>query len=111
MAGPKFTIVTACFNSSATIRETLESVASQDFRDFEHWVIDGGSKDDTIEIVKQFPHVKWISEKDKGHYEAMNKIFKTYFPHGGPARTTVAVAGLPGNSMVEINCIAAVTRK
>ncbi len=44
-------------------------------------------------------------------YDGMNKVFKTYFPHGGPARTTVAVAALPGNSLVEINCIAAVTRK
>ena len=45
------------------------------------------------------------------HYDGMNKVFKTYFPHGGPARTTVAVAALPGNSLVEINCIAAVTKK
>jgi len=44
-------------------------------------------------------------------YDGMNKIFKTYFPHGGPARTTVAVAALPGQSLVEINCIAAVARK
>ena len=44
-------------------------------------------------------------------YDGMNKIFKTYFPNGGPARTTVAVAALPGNSLVEINCIAVVTRK
>lgn len=44
-------------------------------------------------------------------YDGMNKVFKTYFPHGGPARTTVAVANLPGNSLVEMNCIAAVTRK
>jgi 2-iminobutanoate/2-iminopropanoate deaminase len=44
-------------------------------------------------------------------YDGMNKVFKTYFPHGGPARTTVAVAALPGDSLVEINCIAAVTRK
>jgi 2-iminobutanoate/2-iminopropanoate deaminase len=44
-------------------------------------------------------------------YDGMNKVFKTYFPHGGPARTTVAVAALPGNSLVEINCIAAVTCK
>jgi 2-iminobutanoate/2-iminopropanoate deaminase len=43
-------------------------------------------------------------------YDGMNKVFKTYFPHGGPARTTVAVAALPGNSLVEINCIAAITR-
>lgn len=45
------------------------------------------------------------------YYDGMNKVFKTYFPHGGPARTTVAVAALPGNSLVEINCIAAITKK
>jgi 2-iminobutanoate/2-iminopropanoate deaminase len=44
-------------------------------------------------------------------YDGMNKVFKTYFPHGGPARTTVAVAALPGQSLVEINCTAAVVRK
>ena len=43
-------------------------------------------------------------------YDGMNKVFKTYFPHGGPARTTVAVAALPGNSLVEINCIAALVK-
>ena len=41
-------------------------------------------------------------------FEGMNKVFKTYFPHGGPARTTVAVAALPGQSLVEINCTAAI---
>jgi 2-iminobutanoate/2-iminopropanoate deaminase len=41
-------------------------------------------------------------------YDGMNKVFKTYFPNGGPARTTVAVAALPGDSLVEINCTAAV---
>jgi len=45
------------------------------------------------------------------HWDGMHKVFATYFPHGGPARTTVAVAALPGDSLVEINCIAAVTRK
>jgi 2-iminobutanoate/2-iminopropanoate deaminase len=44
-------------------------------------------------------------------YDGMNKVFKTYFPNGGPARTTVAVAALPGNSLVEINCLAAVVKK
>ena len=44
-------------------------------------------------------------------YDGMNKVFKTYFPTGGPARTTVAVAALPGNSLVEINCTAAVVKK
>lgn len=45
------------------------------------------------------------------HWDAMTKVFATYFPHGGPSRTTVAVAALPGDSLVEINCIAAVTQK
>ena len=45
------------------------------------------------------------------YYDGMNKVFKTYFEHGGPARTTVAVAALPGNSLVEINCIAALPKK
>jgi len=45
------------------------------------------------------------------HWDGMHKVFGTYFPHGGPARTTVAVAALPGDSLVEINCIAAVTLK
>lgn len=45
------------------------------------------------------------------HWDGMHKVFATYFPHGGPARTTVAVAALPGDSLVEINCIAAVSRK
>src|SRR3954463_9607801 len=45
------------------------------------------------------------------HWDGMHKVFGTYFPHGGPARTTVAVAALPGDSLVEINCIAAVSHK
>jgi 2-iminobutanoate/2-iminopropanoate deaminase len=42
------------------------------------------------------------------HYEAMNTVYRTYFPNGGPARMTVAVAGIPGRSLLEINGIAAV---
>ena len=45
------------------------------------------------------------------HWDGMHKVFSTYFPHGGPSRTTVAVAALPGDSLVEINCIAAVAGK
>src|ERR1043165_1996413 len=73
MPGPKFTIVTASYNSIRTIRETIESVVSQDFKDWEHWVIDGGSRDGTIDLVKEYPHIQWISERDGGLYEAMNK--------------------------------------
>src|SRR3979411_1817848 len=45
------------------------------------------------------------------HWDGMHKVFSTYFPHGGPARTTVAVAALPGDSLVDNNCIATVSRK
>jgi 2-iminobutanoate/2-iminopropanoate deaminase len=45
------------------------------------------------------------------HWAAMTKVFGSYFPHGGPARTTVAVAALPGDSLVEIDCVAAVAGK
>ena len=63
----------------------------------------GGTMDSILQLT--------VYLADLAYYEPMNKIFKTYFPHGGPARTTVAVAALPGKSMLEINCIAAVVRK
>ena len=44
-------------------------------------------------------------------YNGMNEVFKTYFPNGGPARTTVAVAAFPGDSLIEINCTAAIVKK
>jgi enamine deaminase RidA (YjgF/YER057c/UK114 family) len=63
----------------------------------------GGTMDTVLQLTV------YLASLD--HYEGMNKIFKTYFPHGGPARTTVAVAGVPGHSLLEINCIAAVIDK
>lgn len=63
----------------------------------------GGSMDSILQLTVYLTNID--------NYDGMNKVFKTYFPHGGPARTTVAVAALPGQSLVEINCIAAVTRK
>jgi glycosyltransferase involved in cell wall biosynthesis len=73
MPRPKFSIVTASFNSIHTIRGTIESVLQQDYKDWEHLVMDGGSKDGTIELLKEYPHLDWVSEKDEGHYHAMNK--------------------------------------
>jgi len=67
-------IVTTSFNSAKTIDNTLHSVASQTYDNIEHIVIDGGSTDETVDIVNQFDHVEEvISEKDKGIYDAMNK--------------------------------------
>lgn len=67
-------IITATYNSVATVRDTLESVRSQEYKDIEHIVVDGASTDPTLEIISQYPHVaKVVSEKDKGIYDAMNK--------------------------------------
>jgi 2-iminobutanoate/2-iminopropanoate deaminase len=63
----------------------------------------GGTVDSILQLTVFLADIKY--------YDGMNQVFKTYFPNGGPARTTVAVAALPGNSLVEINCIAAVVKK
>lgn len=70
----KITLITATYNSEKNISDCLRSVAEQSYTNIEHLVIDGGSKDKTIEIVKSFPSVtKYISEPDKGIYDALNK--------------------------------------
>lgn len=70
---PKISIITPSFNSIHTIRDTIESVRTQDYPEWEHLVIDGGSRDGTVELLKEYPHLQWVSEKDEGHYHAMNK--------------------------------------
>ena len=69
----KISVVTPSFNSIHTIRATLESVATQDYPSVEHIVVDGGSNDGTVEVLKNFPRLVWVSEKDEGHYHAMDK--------------------------------------
>ena len=68
-----------------------------------HVEIGGGTMDSILQLNVFLVKIE--------HWDGMHKVFSTYFPHGGPARTTVAVAALPGDSLVEINCIAAVTAK
>ena len=75
MDGITISVITVAFHSEATIRETLESVTAQDYDRVEHIVVDGGSSDNTMEIVNA--HLRKggivISEPDHGLYEAMNK--------------------------------------
>jgi 2-iminobutanoate/2-iminopropanoate deaminase len=63
----------------------------------------GGTMDSVLQLTVFLANID--------DYNGMNEVFKTYFPNGGPARTTVAVAALPGDSLVEINCTAAVVKK
>lgn len=67
-------IITPTYNSAETVKDTLSSVAMQEGVDVEHIIVDGLSKDNTMELVRSFPHVARVdSEKDSGIYDAMNK--------------------------------------
>ena len=70
---PRISVVTPSFNSVATIDGTIQSVLSQDYTNWEHIVVDGGSQDGTVAVLERHPGLKWVSEKDEGHYHAMNK--------------------------------------
>ena len=74
----KISIITACFNSASTILDTLESVRSQTYDNYELIVVDGGSTDGTVAMLADYEkhfggRLRWISEPDKGIYDAMNK--------------------------------------
>ncbi len=72
----KFSIITVSYNQSEFIRQNIESVLAQDYPNFEHIIIDGGSTDGTVEILKEYPHLNWVSEKDKGQSDGLNKGFR-----------------------------------
>lgn len=71
----KISIITVCYNSAQTLRDTLHSVASQTHPDIEHIVVDGGSTDGTVELIREHGArtAWWCSERDSGIYDAMNK--------------------------------------
>ena len=72
---PVISVVTPSLNHGRFLRQTIESVAAQTFRSFEHIVVDGGSTDDTVKILKEFPHLRWVSERDEHVVEAYEKAF------------------------------------
>lgn len=77
----KFSIITISYNSSKTIERTILSVLNQTNKDYEYIIVDGLSKDNTIDIVKSYEprfegRMRWISEPDNGIYNAMNKGIK-----------------------------------
>lgn len=71
----KISIITVCYNSEKTIEKTIQSVLAQTHFDCEYIIVDGVSKDNTVEIIKKYENkiANWISEPDKGLYDAMNK--------------------------------------
>ena len=75
MAQKKISVITPSFNSREVIERAVQSVLVQDYTCWEHVIVDGGSTDGTIDLLKKYPHLKWISEKDRGQADAMNKGF------------------------------------
>lgn len=82
----KISIITITFNASSTIRTAIESVLSQSYQNIEYIIVDGGSTDGTLNIIKEYgTKIQWVSEPDKGIYDAMSK---------GVARATGDVIGM-----------------
>lgn len=75
MNNPKISVVTVCYNAVDSIKETMLSVLNQTYDNIEYIIIDGGSKDGTVDIIKKYSDrlAYWISEPDMGIYDAMNK--------------------------------------
>jgi glycosyltransferase involved in cell wall biosynthesis len=71
----KISIITVSYNTAKYIERAINSVLLQDYDNWEHIIIDGGSRDGTTEILKKFRHLLWISEPDSGQSDAMNKGF------------------------------------
>ena len=75
----KISIITATYNSAKTLQDTLNSVLRQDYCDIEHIIVDGGSTDSTVGMIREYAAattrhtVRWVTEKDRGIYDAMNK--------------------------------------
>ncbi|GGI25106.1 glycosyltransferase family 2 protein [Pedobacter mendelii] len=72
----QISVLTPSFNSGKYLKRAIDSVLIQNYKNFEHIIIDGDSKDNTLSIIKEYSHLKFISEKDYGQSDAMNKAFK-----------------------------------
>lgn len=74
---PVVTVVTPSFNQAQFLEETIQSVLGQEYPALEYWVMDGGSTDSSVEILRRYNgQLNWVSEKDKGQTDAINKGFE-----------------------------------
>jgi glycosyltransferase involved in cell wall biosynthesis len=72
---PLVSVVTPSLNQGRFVEEAIVSVRDQDYPRIEHIVVDGGSTDDTLEVLRRHPHLRWLSERDSGQADALNKGF------------------------------------
>jgi len=72
---PLVSIVTPSYNAMPFLEANIKSILDQGYPHIEHLVMDGGSRDNTVEVLKSYPHITWVSEKDRGQSHALNKGF------------------------------------
>jgi glycosyltransferase involved in cell wall biosynthesis len=73
---PRISVITTNKNGARYLRATIESVLSQDFTDYEHIIVDGASTDTSLDIIKSYPHLRWVSERDSSPNDGFRKGFE-----------------------------------
>ncbi len=73
MKYPRISVITPSFNAAGTIDRAIQSVLAQKYSNVQHVIVDGGSSDGTFNIIQKYQHIKWVSERDQGQADAMNK--------------------------------------
>ena len=79
----KISIITVTFNRAHVIRDAIEGVLRQKYKNYEYIIVDGASKDNTLDILKEYEpkfegRMRWISEPDKGLYDAIKEFFTCF---------------------------------
>jgi len=89
---PKVSIVSPSLNTARFLRSTIESIITQTFTDYEYIVIDGGSTDETIDILKEYPQIKWVSEKEESDNGILEAIWKGFYISKGQYFTHICIS-------------------
>ena len=120
----KFSVITPSYNQGRFIRDCLESVKTQEGVEWEHLVVDAGSADETLAVLKEYPHLKWTSEPDQGMSDAINKGFlratgdwlmwlntDDYLLPGALAKVAACAARAPDADVIYGECLFVDTNK
>jgi glycosyltransferase involved in cell wall biosynthesis len=79
----RISVISPSLNHGRFLRETIESVLNQSYRNFEHVIVDGASTDGTIDILKDYRHILWVSEKEEGDNAVLDAIWKAFHMSSG----------------------------